>query len=286
MTINGSSRTFFCNKTQVAPVKQQLPEQAMKRNIPTFITLISLIIAATSVSLAIKAGKQRKLAQAEAESLRQQIAEQNNHPPIQPESPAPSPALQEIQTNTQSVATLHEAAIQPEQQRRRERPDRESFEERMAQLKAEDPEAYAEMIQRRQERQQEMRYNLAERTATFMDLDTTYMTEEELVNHELLVEKMAKIFELTEQFQDPEQRPDREAMRELFEQYREVRHMLELERNVMFKQLGSDLGYEEEGAREFAAHVEDIISATTLQMPRGGRGGGGQRGGGDRAGNR
>lgn len=161
---------------------------------------------------------------------------------------------------------------------------RESWEERMAKMKAEDPEGYAEMIQRREERQQEMRYNLAERTATFMDLDTTNMTDEERANHELLVDKMARVWELMSQFEDPEAAPDREAMRELYNEMRETRPLMEQERTVMFKQLGIDAGYQGEDAQAFATHIEDIIDSTSMRMPggggRGGPGGGGGRDGG------
>lgn len=152
----------------------------------------------------------------------------------------------------------------------------------MARMKAEDPEGYAEMIKRREEFQEKIKYNMAERTATFMDLDTANMTEEEREIHELLVEKMATIWALTDQFNDPEQPPDRDAMRELFAATREVRPLMEQERTIMFKQLGTDLGYEGTDAQDFATHVEDIISATSLQtiMPRGGGRGGGGGGGG------
>ena len=150
------------------------------------------------------------------------------------------------------------------------RPPRESFEDRMARMKEEDPEGYAEMIKRREERQSQMRYTLAERTATLLDLDTSRMSAEERANHDLLVEKMARIWELTDVFNDPEAAPDRDAMAELFGMMRDVRPLLQTERALMLKQLGHDLGYEGEDAENFAIHVQNIIDATNLQFPRGG----------------
>ena len=92
------------------------------------------------------------------------------------------------------------------------------------------------------------------------------------------VEKMANVWALTEQFQDPEAAPDRETMRELFTAAQEVRPLMEVERTIMFKQLGSELGYEGDESAAFATHLEEIISATSFQMPgRGGRGGRGGR---------
>jgi hypothetical protein len=252
----------------------------MKRNIPILITALSIIIAASSVSLAVKASKQRKLAEAETKALRQKIAEM---PTRETRRRAPSTERNEIvqapKTNAGELVTLQESPIEPVVEQKKEKKNRESREERMARMKAEDPEGYEEMIQKRKSRQEAMRYGLAERTATFMDLDTSNMTEEELANHDLLVEKMANVWALTEQFQDPEQKPDKETFKELFSEIHEARPLMEQERNVMFKQLGTDLGYEGENAQEFANHVEDIISVTTLKMPKTGGGRGGGRGG-------
>lgn len=247
----------------------------MKRNIPIFITILSIIIAAASMSFAIKANQQRRLAENEADALRKSAAEMPTQTSrSRTASTEPARISDEFAGTTNQLTVLQESTPEPQQKR----PDRESFEERMAKMKEEDPEAYAEMIQQRGERQQTIRYNLAERTATFMDLDTASMTEEERVNHELLVEKMANVWALTEQFQDPEAAPNRESMKELFSEMREVRPLLDQERTVMFKQLGSDLGYEGEETENFATHVQDIINATTLQIPRGGSPGGGRGG--------
>jgi len=257
----------------------------MNKKIPVLITALALFITISSVSLAIKATNQKRNAEAEAETLRAQVAElQQNRKIGKSETRSESePANRESAEPPEQMVILQESPAEiPEEQERPQRQERESFEDRMAKLKEEDPEGYAEMIQQRQERQESMRYNLAERTATFMDLDTSNMTEEELANHELLVEKMANVWALTDQFQDPEASPDREAMRELFTEMREVRPLMRKERTVMFKQLGTDLGYEGKEAEDFATHVEDIIGATNLQMPRGGRGRGGRGGqGGD-----
>ena len=246
----------------------------MKRKLPLFITVLSVIIAAISASSAIKANQQKRLAEAEAAQLRQEIADT---PSPRREHPTESSMVAQVSTeNTNELVTVQslEEQVSEEQPKRSQR---ESFSDRMARMKEEDPEGYTEMTQQRQERQETIRYNLAERTATFMDLDTSNMTEEERANHELLVEKMANVWTLTEQFQNQEEEtPNREAMRELFTEMRDVRPLLETERTVMFKQLGTDLGYEGENAAEFASYVEDIIEATTIQMPRGGRSGGGR----------
>jgi len=258
----------------------------MKLNTPVVITAVSVILAVTSLSFGVSASKQRKLAEAEIEALRKKIEQMPTRIPRRQSPPAqPTKIAQENQANTNELVALQDSTAAPTEQQT-ERPQRESREDRMARMKAEDPEGYAEMIKRREEFQEKMKYNLAERTATFMDLDTANMTEEERTNHELLVEKMASIWEMTDQFNDPEQPPDRDAMRELFAITREVRPLMEQERTIMFKQLGTDLGYKGGDAQDFATHVEDIISATSLQtmMPHSSRRGGssGGRGNGGR----
>jgi hypothetical protein len=250
----------------------------MKKNIPVWISIISTVTAVAAIAFAIDSTGKQQSTEAEMAALRDQMDRRL--------SPAAETAPLSETTGTNDLeslkallagkevelAALKAAAETPPPQAQRVR---QSWEDRIARMKEEDPEGYAAMIQQREERQQEMRYNLAERTATFMDLDASFMTEEERTNHELLVGKMARVWELTDQFQNPEAAPDREDTRELFELMNEVRPLMDQERTVMFKQLGLDLGQDEEEARTFAAYAEEIISATTLRVPRGG----GRRGG-------
>ncbi len=247
----------------------------MKLNAPVMITAISVVLAATSLSFGVSASKQRKVAEAETAALRKKIEQMPTRAPRRQSTPTQQAKVaQENQANTNELVALQDSTAAPAPEQQTERPQRESREDRMARMKAEDPEGYAEMIKRREDFQEKMKYNMAERTATFMDLDTSNMTKDERASHELLVEKMAAIWALTDRFNDPEQPPDRDAMRELFAATREVRPLMEAERTIMFKQLGTDLGYEGTDAQDFATHVEDIISATSLQMPRGGGRGG------------
>jgi len=263
----------------------------MKKELPSWMTITSGVIALLCLIAAMANAAKLRAAEKETSALRGQLANMEAYVPDEIVSTNPVIVAESIDTNDVEVlkallvekqAEIVELIANPVVPQREERPPRESWEDRMARMKAEEPEQYAEMIQRREERQKEMRYNLAERTATFMDLDTSQMTEKERANHEALVERMAKVWELSEQFQDPEAPPNREAMRELFSEMREVRPLMEQERTIMFKQLGTDLGYAGQDATDFAAHVEDIIGATSLQMPGHGRRGRSRGGGGGR----
>jgi len=57
-------------------------------------------------------------------------------------------------------------------------------------------------------------------------------------------------------------------MRELFNTINEARPLMDAERNTMFRQLASDLGFDNDESQAFSGYVEDIISATTIQPPR------------------
>jgi hypothetical protein len=254
----------------------------MKIKTTTLVTAISLAVALVSMAVAVNLSAGNRSAKEEAAGLMNRIAGLEKELALAKRRAKAAAArnavtnelagLRQDRENPESdaIAMSMDSGSETNEPPRR----RESFEERMARMKEEDPEGYAEFIQRREERQQAMQYNFAERTATIMDLDTSYMTDEEFMNHELLVEKMARIWELTQQFNDPEAPPDREAMRELYNEVREARPMMQEERTVMFRQLGIDLGYDEVQASEFAGHLEEIIESTSLNMPRGGRGGG------------
>lgn len=259
----------------------------MKKSKTTILAALSVAVALAGVAFGTWSSAQRKAAEAETARLRQQLAQVETARAL-PDPGAATPQAGSTNDLAGLQALLAERDAQlaalkraPEPGNRENRPSRESFEERLARMKAEDPEGYAERMKQQQEFQQRMQYNFAERTATFMDLDTSTMTEEERKNHELLVDKMASIWELTAQFQDPEQGGNREVMGQLFNQIRETRPLLEQERSIMFKQLGSAMGYAGDDAQDFAEHIQKIIESTSVPIPGfGGRPSGGGPGGG------
>ncbi|MDF7798979.1 hypothetical protein P4C99_05865 [Pontiellaceae bacterium B1224] len=267
----------------------------MNKNTSLIVVSASALIALVSLVSATSISSKNKAAKAEILALQEQIVRMEASIPDASAEPEIVYLTSSGETNEltalKSMLAQKNAMLEDLQsntnrtpRERGNRDNRESWEDRIARMQEEDPEGYAEMIQKREERQNEMRYNLAERTATFMDLDTSQMTAEELANHELLVSKMARVWELTDAFQDPEAAPDREAMREMFTTINDARPLMDQEREVMFKQLASDIGYTGDDSAAFAEHVENIIEATTIQMPRGGgnRGGGNRGGGGGR----
>lgn len=255
----------------------------MNKNTPYIIAGAASLIAAACIGSAASLSSKNKAAKAEILALQTQIA--NMEAAVPEISQEPEIIYLSSSGDTNELTNLKnelarkdaELAALKENGGENRRSVRESFEERIAKMKEEDPEGYAQMVAERSERQQQMRYNLAERTASFMDMDTSMMTEEELANHELLVEKMAQVWEMSEQFQNPEASPDREAMREMRDLSREVQTLLDSERTVMFRQLGTELGYDDADAASFAAYADEIIEATTFNVGRGGSGPGRER---------
>ncbi len=256
----------------------------MKNKIPSIIMAISIVAAIAGISIGVKASQEKRAAQQEAAELRDQL---NAQKAKKAKAASSLVGLKNMAaTGTNDVAKLQEqlAARDAElarlraalETRRNENNEnrRQSFQDRMAQLKEEDPERYEQMVQERTERHNEMRYNQATRLADLMDMDTSGMNAEQLANHDALLEKLTALWDATGE-EDPENRTDRETMRELMTG---INEMMETERNYMFEQLGGEVGLSSSESAEFSAYVESIIDATTIQRPgRGGGGGGGGR---------
>ena len=88
----------------------------------------------------------------------------------------------------------------------------------------------------RRERQQATQYSLAQRTAMFMEMDTSYMNEDELENHQDFINALASVFELSQNFNNPEDQPSRRQMREIWQQVREFKSLLNNNENYISRE--------------------------------------------------
>ncbi|MBN2162252.1 MAG: hypothetical protein JXR25_04060 [Pontiellaceae bacterium] len=255
----------------------------MNKKIPLIIATLSIVAAAGGITFGVKANAAKNEALKQIETMQANTGKRPR--PEKTEDDKPLVELKDInKIGTNDVAALQEqlAARDAELARMREmlanrrnpqeRQARTSFQDRMAQLKEEDPERYAEMVQRREEAQQRIRYDQASRMAAFMDMDTSNMTEEELANHNALLAKLSQIWDQTEDMDIMAAMSDPESRREMFSTMREVGQMMDAERTVMFKQLGSEVGLDSSESEEFAAYVESIIKTTSIGGGRGMRG--------------
>ena len=140
-------------------------------------------------------------------------------------------------------------------------------------LKNDNPEEYDRITTDRRNRYNDLKYTLAERTQIFLNMDTSYMNGDEQENHKQLVDRMGKIFELSQLFKDPADDSSRESNREIWREIgpimQEVRPMLEIERKAIFKNTFSEkFGLDSDESSEFADYIEHLIDATTFQPNR------------------
>jgi len=265
----------------------------MKKIMPVLIVILCLVSVA-GISMTVSATAQKNRALEDAHDMRAQLAEL-----LYVELPAePRPEIEPIQVtplssiDTNNLVALQDSLAERDAElerlwgelengkRKKQKSNKMPFSERMAQMKAEDPEGYAEMIKRREESQQRLQYAMAERAAVLVDMDTATMNERELAVHNDLVDRRGRIFELTEMMQNPEGGSNREAMHELSDAVREARPLMEQERSVILRNVGTDMGMSAEESQNFSSYIDNIITATTLKVPGGKKGKGGKRGGG------
>ncbi len=163
----------------------------------------------------------------------------------------------------------------------RDRPSRVSFEERMEQMRIEQPEAYAEMQRRREDMRQRMEERARERRDFLAAVRTDGMTPAQRDNHERLLATQARIDAYLEMIAagTPLQMTE-ETRSDMFETMRVLGELYEQERRYLLEETGRAFG---EDGHLFADYIENIYNQTSLTPGRdmlrllgGGCGGGGR----------
>ncbi len=148
-------------------------------------------------------------------------------------------------------------------------------------LKESDPERYAAMVERRNSFTKQMQDNSAKQVEFFKKLDMKSMTPEQLDNHNKLLPLVTKnnqlLYELS---QNPEAENASEIRRQLGDNSRQMRDLLDTERSVALQQFAKQIGYRSDQAAQFEEYVKNVYAMTSTNpfMQGGGRGGGGNRG--------
>lgn len=164
-----------------------------------------------------------------------------------------------------------------EEPSREERPRRQSWDERMEQMRKEKPEEYAEMQKRRDEFRQTMEQKAAERVDFLAAVDTKNMSDAQRENHEKLLATVARINEIMAQMGQPRAEGDnRDVRHEMGEAMATLGELYTEERRYLFEETAKAVGHSGAEASAFVEHVQTIIDNTTM-MPFGGRGGRGGR---------
>ena len=89
-----------------------------------------------------------------------------------------------------------------------------------------------------------------------LNMDTSFMNEQEKINHNLLVDKMGEIFELTQKLKNTPEISNREMWQQLGPLLREARPMLDIERNALFKKTFSEeFGLSDQESENFRCKI-------------------------------
>lgn len=258
----------------------------MDKKVSTIIVAVCLVAAAGGVSFGFKALSEKSQAEQDLKDLQARHAKLMELGEIMPQQPEPIVAMSDG-ADADAIAQLRQmlnerdaelASLQDQLQGRRNNFQQQqqpglNVQDRIAQMQEENPEQYAEMAQRVTEAQEQVRDEQFQRLNRLAELDTSMMTEQELANHTELVERMSAMWELTANY-DIDNPPDPETMRDAFGAMRGMDDMMEMERNVMFKQLGTSAGLSAAQAEQLSSSVQEVLETTTMQPTRGGMMGG------------
>ncbi len=145
----------------------------------------------------------------------------------------------------------------------RPRMDRQEW---MENLREEDPERYAQIIERRRNTQNIVNESFARKAAHFLYRDNSYLTEEELAEHEYFVGLLGETWRLADQMHaDVVTREERwEIGRQLMENVRELSPMMADARDREFYDLALEMGYDETGAVDFVDYINEMIEVTSF----------------------
>ena len=155
---------------------------------------------------------------------------------------------------------------------------RVSFEERMAQLKSDDPARYEAMQKQREEFRQRMQTQADERAEFLKKIDTATMTDEQRANHDKLTQAVEQARALMAQIATMTPEDAIAARQQMGATIGNVSELYQQERRYLLEQTGRAMGYQQDtDISQFADYIQQIYDQTS--MPRGfGRGGNGPNG--------
>jgi hypothetical protein len=136
----------------------------------------------------------------------------------------------------------------------------------MENLRTNDPQRYAEMQQRRQERQQSIQNAWVQATNYFMNRDTSTMSDQDLEEYSTMVTLLGQAWSLNQQVQSglpPEER--QQAYAALRSNVMAVVPLLDNERNREYYDLARAMGQSDEAAAALVNSVNQIASNTSLR---------------------
>ena len=170
----------------------------------------------------------------------------------------------------EAAAPLQET--KPSEKAPEERPARQSFTERLEQMKKDNPEQYAEEVKRREEFRQNMEQRAQDRAEFIAAVDTRNMNDEQRENHTKLLATVARANELMAQMGQPGVERTPEMRQEMGEVMSSLGDLYSTERRYLLEETARTVGYDGSQVSEFADQMQAIVDNTTMPR-RGGRGG-------------
>lgn len=151
----------------------------------------------------------------------------------------------------------------PANEAARPRIDRQDW---LENLRKNDPEQYAQIIERRRNTQNIVNKSFARKAAHFLYRDISHLSEEEIAEHEYMVGLLGETWRLADQMHaDSVTREERwQTRRQLMENVRELTPMMGDARDREIFDLALELGYDETGALDFVDYINEMIEVTTF----------------------
>ena len=136
----------------------------------------------------------------------------------------------------------------------------------LKEMKVNNPERYQKIMDYYNSMNSRVASGVEDKMVFFNELDTANMTEEELENHQKLLEKLAKMHEATEKAGE---NPDdiKNNMRSQWKNYRELSKLMQKERDYLILDAGRKMGFDDTEAkllRDYVNNAHEITSGRSF----------------------
>ncbi|HCE43084.1 MAG TPA: hypothetical protein DET40_06020 [Lentisphaeria bacterium] len=234
----------------------------MNKNITIYMAsaIIMLVFACAILTYSSMSNKSRALsAESELDKLRKtldsHLKDESAKTPEKKKSSSPSMVnMTAPQTPPPSSTEARDVSTPP----------LDRFRTSMEKIKETDPERYAAMVERMNNFNKQMQENSNKQGEFLKKLDTKSMTPEQLDNHNKLLPLVAKNNQLLYEInQNPEGEKAPALRRELFDNSRQMRDLMETERSAALQQFATQLGYTSDQTGQFEEYIKLVYEMTS-----------------------
>ncbi len=152
---------------------------------------------------------------------------------------------------------------------------RQSWRERMEELREKDPERYAEEMERRANFAKIMEQARSERVNFLDSIDTSLLSEEAQAVHERFITAIARQGQLQSEIMaavDAGEQPPEELRSQMHDVFQEIHETRDIERSSLLDAIAISMGLEGNDVEDFTVLVNEVFNATSGRMMNSGRG--------------